>query len=197
MIYSTTVIKHLSSLLPFFGSATESTETDLEPPGPGDTPVQHGSFEGSFESNSSVASEDSNEQYYNALDEAETVQLSAEEATSYLKSVLKLETNPNTAVGDVRDETKPKNREQPSLDLPVLKGATQAETGRSLNYTQAYTVPEPKTKNPDWPPSHQVMDIQHQQPRRSTKVKAKMSRSSNDRTNQAMNTPTKRLLTTL
>jgi hypothetical protein len=41
MIYSTTVIKHLSSLLPFFGSENESNETDLEPPGPGDTPVQH------------------------------------------------------------------------------------------------------------------------------------------------------------
>jgi hypothetical protein len=68
---------------------------------------------GSFESNSSVASEDSNEQYYNALGEAITVQLSAEEATSYLKSVLKLETNPNTAVGDVRDEMKPKTHEQP------------------------------------------------------------------------------------
>jgi hypothetical protein len=45
MIFTTTVIKKLSLLLPFFGSATESTETDLEPPGPGDTPVQHGSFE--------------------------------------------------------------------------------------------------------------------------------------------------------
>jgi hypothetical protein len=44
MIFTTTVIKKLSLLLPFFGSATESTETDLEPPGPGDTPVQHGSF---------------------------------------------------------------------------------------------------------------------------------------------------------
>jgi hypothetical protein len=96
MIFTTTVINQLSSFIPFFSSSIESIESDLEPLGPGDTPVQHGSFERSFESNSSVASEDSNEQYYNALDEAEPVQLSAEEATSYLKSILKLETNHNS-----------------------------------------------------------------------------------------------------
>jgi hypothetical protein len=67
MIYTTYDIKQLSLLLPFFGSATESTETDLETAGTGDMPVQHGSFERLIESNSSVASEDSNEQYCNEL----------------------------------------------------------------------------------------------------------------------------------
>jgi hypothetical protein len=42
MIFTTTVIKKLSLLLPFFGSATESTETDLETAGTGDMPVQQG-----------------------------------------------------------------------------------------------------------------------------------------------------------
>jgi hypothetical protein len=45
MIFTTAVIDQLSSFLPFFGSATESTETDLETAGTGDTPVKHGSFE--------------------------------------------------------------------------------------------------------------------------------------------------------
>jgi hypothetical protein len=72
-----------------------------------------------FDTTSSVSSLDSNVQFFDALEEADSGCLTNEEATVYLKNVLKVESTPtletpfNIAAGDVRHQANYVTNEQP------------------------------------------------------------------------------------
>jgi hypothetical protein len=81
--------------------------------------VSHGGFERLFDTTSSVSSWDSNDQFFDALEEADSACLTNEEATVYLKNVLKVESTPtletpfSIAAGDVRHQANYVTHEQP------------------------------------------------------------------------------------
>jgi hypothetical protein len=87
--------------------------------GNGFYPLRHGSFEGYPSFNSSNIVVDSQDIFFDALEEAENAYLTNEEATTYLKNVLNLGSNPTNknsvtaTVGDARHSAYPVNHGQP------------------------------------------------------------------------------------
>jgi hypothetical protein len=79
----------------------------------------HGSIEPLFDTTSSVSSWDTNDHFFDALEEADTVCLTNEEGNVYLKNVLKVDSTPtletpfNIAAGDVRHQANYVTHEQP------------------------------------------------------------------------------------
>jgi hypothetical protein len=74
----------------------------------GNDPVCHGTFDRLFDTTLSVSSLDSNDQFFDALEKADSACFTNEEATVYLPNVLNVESTPtleapfNIAAGDVR-----------------------------------------------------------------------------------------------